>query len=221
MKKCIAVLMVLFLCLLCACSPNSEEEFLCEYYAPFEFSSVEEAIDFLRGEEPQEGQKVLSYSTSEVKSIEIPNEEAFAAALDAELTSVSLSSFYINYTFHVNNVDVPRLEEEYGVEFSEDEQFERDEFAGFMQRITVTCNVKAEEGATLVNFASQNAVGYWEEHPGFYRTGAPLGDMDPPYGYMIYWEDFGNFFSAYVPLHLVDSFFAHYDSLIETVAIRE
>lgn len=179
---------------------------------------------------------MLSFNSSPVKSIEIPNESAFASAFDAELAEATISGNYVNYIFSVNDVDVKALAENYGFDSisslntvdmddamdetdASNEQIMMEEFASFLQRITVTCNVKSENSASLINFASGNPVECWEEHPGFYYTRAPYIDMDEPYGYMIYWEDFDNFFSAYVPAHLVNSFFDNYTSLIETVTI--
>lgn len=225
MKKSTVILLILLLCLFCACSSVGEKEKDLAYLAPIEFSSVGELIDFLGTKEVQGGQNVLNYITSSIEDFEIPNETAFASAFDAELVAVTLSGNYANYVFSVNNVNVPFLAEHYNFDSiscestADDKQIVMDEFATFAQRITVTCNVKSEDGASLINFASENPVEYWEEHPGFYYTRAPLIDMDDPYGYMIYWEDYENFFQAYIPAHLVDSFFENYDSLIETVTI--
>lgn len=238
MKKYTAIVFAVLLCFLCACSMKEKGEINCEYPVPLEFSSVEELIDYLGAGEGQTAQNVLNYSTSSVKNIEVPNESAFKSAFDAELAGATLSGNYVNYLFVVNNVDISQIRENYRLhsdlfsntadaeegaekgDTDDERQMMMDEFVSFSREITITCNVKAEGGNPLVDFASGNPVEYWEEHPGFYYTRAPYIDMDEPYGYMIYWEDFDNFFSAYVPASLVDSFFENYDSLIETVTIE-
>ena len=227
MKKCTAVLMAFLLCLLCACSP-AEEEFNCVYYAPLEFSSVEAMIEFLRAEETDSMER-LGYHTSEVKSMEVPNEEAFAAAFDAELKSVSLSENGVHYLFSLSHVDVNALAETYRFEdrmsslSAEEQQLRMELFTEISREILITCGVKSEDGTTLAGAASGGQVKHWEEHPGFSYAEANFGDIGEgePYGYYLYWNDFGNSFFARMPAHLVDSFFENYDSLIETVTVRE
>ena len=227
MKKCTAVLLALFLCLLCACSPAEEESNMCVYYAPLEFSSVEEMIEFFRAEETDSMER-LGYHTSEVKSMEIPNEEAFADAFDAELKSVSLSENGVHYLFSLPHVDVEALAETYLEDrisslSAEEQQLMMLLFTEFSREILITCDVKSEDGTTLAGAASGGQVKRWEEHPDFSYAEANFGDMGEgeSYGYYLYWNDFGNSFFARIPAHLVDSFFEHYDSLIETAKVQE
>ena len=187
---------------------------------------------------------------SKEKNTELPvvDMSVFEETMDAELEWVGLNNTYVSFLIHTPT-DQEKMIDAFGSDNPEEiakemnkelrdaakdadgqatrggvpepvYSVEAEAVTTLNDRIAITYDYEGNGELALSSFIGMNAVHYWEDHPGYYYTGAPYVDMENPPGYMIYWAMDGYFYQAGVPASQLETFWQICDNMMLGYSIK-